>query len=328
MSDYQDQDFRSAKGSVSSKLHICLFSNQQQFAQSVIKLLNGDRYELKYLCLTEDLVDFITANKEQIDCIVLVNDAQNNSVLEILWQSEILLPILIVEVEQLNHNVAGKEQDYGDVLTDGVLAHTIYPIYHQAEIRLYPTQISEINSYINLAITKFLSLAPSSRINNHKSKNEPDQEEEGYNSLISQQRRLTDKLKERLGYLGVYYKRNTSCFYRNLSPENQNKLCEELRESYRIVLLEYFTNSSKINKLIDEFVDQAFFADISTSQILEMHMELIDDFSHQLRLEGRNDDILLDYRLPLIDVIAHLCEMYRRSIPGEDISLELLFRVE
>ena len=44
-------------------------------------------------------------------------------------------------------------------------------------------------------------------------------------------------------------------------------------------------------------------------------MELMDAFSKKLKLEGRNEDILLDYRLTLIDVMAHLCEMYRRSIP-------------
>jgi circadian clock protein KaiA len=90
----------------------------------------------------------------------------------------------------------------------------------------------------------------------------------------------------------------------------------------------YFTHDGDINKLIDEFVDRAFFADISTSQILEIHMDLMDDFSHQLKIEGRNDDILLDYRLPLIDIISHLCEIYRRSIPESDASLNLLFTVE
>jgi circadian clock protein KaiA len=46
-------------------------------------------------------------------------------------------------------------------------------------------------------------------------------------------------------------------------------------------------------------------------------MELMDEFSNQLKLEGRSEDVLLDYRLTLIDIIAHLCEMYRRSIPRE-----------
>lgn len=49
-------------------------------------------------------------------------------------------------------------------------------------------------------------------------------------------------------------------------------------------------------------------------QIIEIHMELIDKFSKQLKLEGRNDEVLLDYRLTLIDILAHLCEIYRTSI--------------
>jgi circadian clock protein KaiA len=83
--------------------------------------------------------------------------------------------------------------------------------------------------------------------------------------------------------------------------------------------LGYFAKDAKINlnQLIDDFVDQAFIADISVAQIVEIHMELMDNFSKQLKLEGRSEEILLDYRLTLIDVIAHLCEMYRRSIPRE-----------
>lgn len=61
----------------------------------------------------------------------------------------------------------------------------------------------------------------------------------------------------------------------------------------------------------------AFFADVPVAQVVEIHMELIDEFAKQLKLEGRSDEILIDYRLTLIDVIAHLCEMYRRSIPRE-----------
>jgi len=45
---------------------------------------------------------------------------------------------------------------------------------------------------------------------------------------------------------------------------------------------------------------------------------LFDEFAKQLKLEGRSEEILLDYRLTLIDVIAHLCEMYRRSIPRDN----------
>jgi circadian clock protein KaiA len=46
-------------------------------------------------------------------------------------------------------------------------------------------------------------------------------------------------------------------------------------------------------------------------------MNLIDGFWKQLKLEGHMNDFLQDYRLALLDVMAHLCEMYRRSIPPD-----------
>ena len=49
-------------------------------------------------------------------------------------------------------------------------------------------------------------------------------------------------------------------------------------------------------------------------KIIEMHMEVMDDFSNQLKIEGRDDEVILDYRLVLIDILAHLCELYRYSM--------------
>ncbi len=117
------------------------------------------------------------------------------------------------------------------------------------------------------------------------------------NSLVLQQRRLAEKLKERLGYLGIYYKRNSKDFYRNLSLEQKEKLFEELVRDYRQILLNYFDDHRDINQFIDKFVNQAFFTNLSVSQILEIHMELMDEFSQQLKIEGRSEEILLDYRL-------------------------------
>ena len=325
MSDCKDKNSTSTLDNLSSKLRICLFSTRPQFIQSVNQLLNGDRYKLDCFSLTEELIDFVTQNQEQIDCMVLADNLQLSLIAQKLWNSEILLPTVIVETEESIKKFVNGEQEYQD-LSEKVAVKDIS--YHRAEIRLYPTQIQEISSYINLAITKFLNLAPNSEIDQKLIENEFDLEKNPNKSLVNQQHRLTNKIKERLGYLGVYYKRNINDFYRNLSSQDKQKLEQNLSIGYRRILLNYFEDDRQINQLIDEFVDQAFFADVSTSQILEIHMDLIDEFSHQLQIEGRNDDILLDYRLPLIDVISHLCEMYRRSIPGEDISLELLFGVE
>ncbi|WP_408638108.1 hypothetical protein [Rubidibacter lacunae] len=117
--------------------------------------------------------------------------------------------------------------------------------------------------------------------------------------------------------MGVYHKRNQQEFYRNLSKAERDHLLSQMQADYRQVVLGYFTGEQRANSWIDRFVNRAFFADLSVSQIMELHMELMDEFSQQLKLEGRSDEVLLDYRLTLIDVIAHLCELYRRSVPHE-----------
>ena len=320
MSDHQDNHLSSETRP--TKLQICLFSAQSQLWDWFSKLLNSDRYELKCLSLMEDLTDFVINNYEQIDCLVLSCNEQLDLLFNQLWQAEILLPTVILEGDLISLET-DQANDFASCLLDLEASN----IYHQAEVRLYPKQLKEINSYINLAVNKFISLAPGSKTSKYFACKEQ-QDATVPRSLITQQRRLTDKLKERLGYLGFFYKRNPDSFWPNLSPPEQEELAAKISQSYRQILLMYFTHDGEINKLIDEFVDRAFFADISTSQILEIHMELMDDFAHQLKIEGRNDDILLDYRLPLIDIISHLCEMYRRSIPESDASLNLLFTVE
>ena len=50
-------------------------------------------------------------------------------------------------------------------------------------------------------------------------------------------------------------------------------------------------------------------------------MKQIDGWSKQLALEGHKSEFLQDYRLALLDVMAHLCEMYRRSIPPESAGI-------
>ena len=92
-------------------------------------------------------------------------------------------------------------------------------------------------------------------------------------------------------------------------------MCAIFVTDYCQILLRYFTNDNTVKQQIDRFINVAFDAKIPVPQIIEIHMELIDEFSKQLKLEGRNDEVLLDYRLTLIDILAHLCEIYRTSMP-------------
>ena len=316
MSDYKNQ-ISSVEEFETNKLSICLFSTQQQLSNLVAQLLNGDRYELNCFNSKSDFIDYLN-DGEQIDCIVAIEDLEATSALKYLWQLEILLPAIILELEQPKKVLLEIDNldDYSVLLANN--------IYHRAEIHLYLTQLTEINSYINIAITKFVNLVPSwscDCVATHNS-------QQIQHNLATQQNRLTRKIQQRLGNLGTGDRRNPQVFYNNLSKSQQKKLEQKLVSNYRQILINYFDNNSKIKKSIDEFVGLAFCNNISTSQILEIHMELIDNFAYQLKLEGRNDDLLLDYRLPLIDIMAHLCEMYRRYTSNEQVFSELLFAVE
>ena len=317
MSDYKNQ-ISSVEEFETNKLSICLFSTQQQFSNLVAQLLSGDRYELNCFNSKLDFIDYLSSDREQIDCIVAIEDLEAGAILKHLWQLEILLPAIILELEQPKKVFL----EIDNLDNCSVLATN--NIYHRAEIHLYLTQLAEINSYINIAITKFVNLVPSSSCDRIATDNSQHIQQ----NLATQQNRLTRKIQQRLGDLGIGDRRNPQVFYNNLSKSKQKKLEEKLISNYRHILINYFDNNSKIKKSIDEFVAQAFFNNISTSQIIEIHMELIDNFAYQLKIEGRNDDILLDYRLPLIDIMAHLCEMYRRSTSNEQVFSELLFAVE
>ena len=188
-------------------------------------------------------------------------------------------------------------------------------IYHSAVIQITPVDLNSIESKVREAINQFLQL-PANK--NALIDNEDDIKDNRLFLLSLQQQRLTEKLHERLGYLGVYYKRNSQNFIRNMSLEERHEFIDQLRQDYRQIILSYFSSDDKsLNQRIDDYVNLAFFADVSISKVVEFHMELMDNFSKQLTMEGRSEEILLDYRLTLIDVLAHLCEMYRRSIPRE-----------
>ncbi|TAF12239.1 MAG: circadian clock protein KaiA [Nostocales cyanobacterium] len=103
------------------------------------------------------------------------------------------------------------------------------------------------------------------------------------------------------------------CFQTMSSSEKQ-ELLKQLKSDYRQILIDYFTTDRTLKVAIDKFINTLFYANIPVPQIIEIHMELIDEFSTQLKLEGRSDETLLDYRLTLIDILAHLCEVYRCSI--------------
>ncbi|AFY42700.1 KaiA family protein [Nostoc sp. PCC 7107] len=102
--------------------------------------------------------------------------------------------------------------------------------------------------------------------------------------------------------------------FQQMTQVDQRVLLQQIKSDYRQILIDYFTTDKTLKEKIDKFINTVFCANIPVPQIIEIHMELIDEFSKQLKLEGRSSETLLDYRLTLIDVLAHLCEAYRCAI--------------
>ncbi|MGK7932100.1 MAG: circadian clock protein KaiA [Microcystaceae cyanobacterium] len=301
---------------MSSRLSICFFIPAATIAQPLEDYLSDQRYAAYGAKSASDFIEYVEKHTEELDCLIILPNTEILPLFNQLYEKGTLLPIIIIDTPD--------EDNSPELLSEDPTY-----FYHSAEIHLSDRELEKIPVIIDQAIAQFLHLAPSCPVS-AAPKTPPPQEviEDHQSSLILQQRRLAEKLKERLGYLGVYYKRNPQQFYRNLSPEHKHQLIEEIKDSYRDIILSYFTPDSDATQLIDQLVNQAFFSDIAVSQMLEIHMTLMDEFSQQLKLEGRSEEILLDYRLTLIDILAHLGEMYRRSIPREDIPLDILYQID
>lgn len=99
--------------------------------------------------------------------------------------------------------------------------------------------------------------------------------------------------------------------FQQMTLEQQDTFLQELKQDYHQIILNYFTNSN-VKLEIEKFTDKVFSSNIPVPLIVQIHIEIIEEFAKQLKLEGRSEEILLDYRLTLIDILAHLCEMYRR----------------
>lgn len=276
--------------------------------EALAQHLGGDRYVFKGFSNKASFIDYVSQPNQQVDCLIIQDEGSLQDTFDQLRKEAVLLPVLVIKSD-------------GDALPLTLNSvpppSRLFGLYHEALQYIPAENIDQLPTFIENAINKFLKLSSAVLPPDPQTGSDPASVETRKDILSAQQNRLSEKLKERLGYLGVYYKRNPANFLRHMTEPQRNELIQQLKADYRDIVLNYFANDPELNDKIDNFVNTAFFADVSVAQIVALHMELMDDFSKQLKLEGRSDEILLDYRLTLIDAIAHLCEMYRRSIPRE-----------
>ena len=101
--------------------------------------------------------------------------------------------------------------------------------------------------------------------------------------------------------------------FNDLSEFEQKKILKNLKLEYSLILFDYFSDEDSINSKIEDFVREAFEIDLPISKVVEIHLDLIDSLEKELIIKGLHAEYLSDFRLTLIDVIAHLGEMYRNA---------------
>lgn len=250
--------------------------------------LQGGRCELVWLngpsAQGDDLAARLEERRDCFDALLLEQGAIAPGVYQSLTAMGLVLPAVVVG------EVGGQLE------------------FHDAEVHLPQDQLEQLSYSFDAAVSRFLRrglLAPGG---------EPiDQAPTG----PPERWKLANRLKGRLGFIGVFYKRDPARFLRNLPEPEREELLRSLERTYRDLLLSYFRDPGAANQAVESFVNTAFFCDLAITKAVEIHMNLIDGFSKQLKLEGHKNDFLQDYRLALLDVMAHLCEMYRRSVPPD-----------
>jgi circadian clock protein KaiA len=264
-------------------LQIASLIQDPRLTEACGQWLRGGRYLLEPIATDQDPVAALDSRREDFDAVLLEQGALAQDSYAGLLERGLLLPAVVIG------EVTGRTE------------------YHDAEVHLPPDQLEQLSYSFDAALSRFLRRGLQGS-GTPGGSGDPE---------VADRWKLANRLQGRLGYLGVYYKRDPSRFLRNLPPAEREELLRSLTRTYRDLLLSYFRDPAAANQALESFVNTAFFIDLPVTRIVEIHVNLIDDFSSQLKLEGHKIEFLQDYRLALIDVMAHLCEMYRRSIPPD-----------
>ena len=243
-------------------------------------------------------------------CQLVWVDPSSNPVAELDRRRE-EFDVLLLEQGAVGPCVYQSLSDLGLVLPTVVIgAGTGEVEFHDAEVHLPSNQLEQLSYSLDAAVSRFLRRGGVDAGSACADQLAPGDE-------TPDRWKLANRLQGRLGLLGVFYKRDPSRFLRNLSAGDRDALLQSLERTYRDLLFSYFRDPSAANQALESFVNTAFFSDLPITKAVEIHMNLIDGFAKQLKLEGNQNDFLQDYRLALLDVMAHLCEMYRRSVPPD-----------
>jgi circadian clock protein KaiA len=270
-----------------SALTVAALIREPRLLAACTRWLEGGRSRLVALAPDRQPLQELERRRDDFDALLLEQGVFSPADCQILREKGPLLPAVVI----------------------GQVSGTIE--LHRAEVHLPADQLEQLSYSLDAAVSRFLRDGPGGEGQT------PAGTGEELGADTPERWKLANRLKDRLGFLGVFYKRDPARFLRNLPATEREELLRSLERTYRDLLLSYFRDPAAANQALESFVNTAFFSDLPITKTVEIHMNLIDGFAKQLKLEGHKVEFLQDYRLALLDVMAHLCEMYRRSIPPD-----------
>jgi circadian clock protein KaiA len=224
--------------------------SNESLAKSVRDNLSSDHYLVTQSSSLSEFFAEIEQHKQEIDCLVLQEEGELLPLFNQLYEQGTLLPIVIfkkVTHELSNYAVITDKPSNVSSVADANQSLGTY-LYHPAEVHV-TAQANKMTLLIEQAIARFLTLAPSCLLPDLSASLDPVTELNTQSFLMLQQRRLAEKLQERLGYLGVYYKRNSQAFFRHLSRTERQEILNPTQsrispDCHKLLLQREYTESS------------------------------------------------------------------------------------
>lgn len=207
-----------------SQISICALVETSALSQGCEHALTQDRFRISLCRAHTEFLDYLQDKREGIDCLILEGKLWLNELTRHLCEHGLVLPAIVILEDESRSPDAEQFR------------------YHSAEVQIGSSAIEQLPEKVDLAIAQFLRLAPLqcvATISSPIQQYSPNIGKGGTASdpILVQQQRLTERLKERLGYLGVYYKRDPQRFLRNLAPPEAKQLMHLLEATYREIVL-------------------------------------------------------------------------------------------
>ena len=196
-------------------LTIASLLSDPRLVKAATSWLKGERYCLEDLGSLSDPIAELLQRRDAFDVVLLQQGVTPPEALQGLRQQGVLLPAVVVG--EVNGRVD----------------------YHEAEVHLPQDQLEQVVYSLDAAVSRFLRKGLSA------------QSESGSESASTPLAwRLPNRRQGRLGYLGVFYKRDPSLFLRNLPEPDHGELRQSLQRGYRDILISYFKDPAAANQAI------------------------------------------------------------------------------